>query len=110
MPYRWKVSLKGRTSDLQAVQQELRVSDFSLLKEDRDFYLVGKRFEAISTSQEVHATAHETIADINLSFCFARHEFTEISFGDHIEEKVADGSSIAHGYIALGAGVGLEIE
>jgi hypothetical protein len=101
MAYRWKVALRGNASDLETVQEELRASDFGLQKGDGNFYLVGKHFEAIGTSQEVHASAREVIADINLSFRFVRHDFTAIGFGNIIEERHANGSKMTHRWIEL---------
>jgi hypothetical protein len=99
MAYRWKVTLKGDVFDLETVQQELRVSDFRVLEEGGKFHLVGDRFEAIGTNQEVHATAQEVIADLNLSLHLARPDFTSIGFGGAIEERRADGSSVTHQWV-----------
>src|SRR3954463_838968 len=96
MAHRWKVALKGRMSDFMSIQGELRVSDFRLIEKDGSHYLVGQCFDKINTNQEVYEEAKELIADINLSFQFARPNFTAIDFGGFIVEKYADGSSVTH--------------
>lgn len=101
MAYRWKVALKGDAFDLETIQEELRVSDFRVLQEGSKFYLVGDRFEAIGTNQQVHAAAQEVIANLNLSLHLARPDFASIDFGGAIEEERADGSSVTHQWVYL---------